>query len=302
MQDRELSNQRKSAEDKFNRFNDAYVKYLLATEEHKNFLIDLLNAALDEAKPSCVQGQVTEVTLMDRELSTSHEDEKYGRLDICAKTDQGQIVDIEVQSYTDVELRERNVFYFTRLYPAQKLKGHGYKDLKPVVIINLLAANYFPKFKGYVRLASFYFRDTVVGSLDFDADNAGEAYCDKATFIFVEAPKCTKLGDRNLSRLTRWMTYLSNSSSSEDEVQQLAKEDKLMSEVLEAERVVREQILAELTGPAELVQEAELTGPAEPEAALVRIQAAEPEQAEMEQAAEVVQTQAAEPEQATEAV
>ena len=36
--------------------------------------------------------------------------------------------------------------------------------------------------------------------------------------------------------------------------------------------------------------------------ALVRIQAAEPEQAEMEQAAEVVQIQAAEPEQATEAV
>ena len=68
--------------------------------------------------------------------------------------------------------------------------------------------------------------------------------------------------------------------------------------------MVREQILAELTGPAELVQEAELTGPAElvQEAELVRIQAAEPEQAEMEQAAEVVQRQAAEPEQATEAV
>ena len=66
--------------------------------------------------------------------------------------------------------------------------------------------------------------------------------------------------------------------------------------------MVREQILAELTGPAEPEAALVRIQAAEPEAALVRIQAAEPEQAEMEQAAEVVQRQEAEPEQATEAV
>ena len=29
----------------FNRFNDAYVKYLLATEKHKHFLLDLIRNA-----------------------------------------------------------------------------------------------------------------------------------------------------------------------------------------------------------------------------------------------------------------
>lgn len=28
----------------FNRFNDAFVKFLFSTEKHKKFLIDLLNA------------------------------------------------------------------------------------------------------------------------------------------------------------------------------------------------------------------------------------------------------------------
>lgn len=68
------------------------------------------------------------------------------------------------------------------------------------------------------------------------------------------------------------------------------------------EGAVREQILEEPAVGLEMERAAEVAQTPEPEAALVRIQAAEPEQAEMEQAAEVVQIQAAEPEQATEAV
>lgn len=68
------------------------------------------------------------------------------------------------------------------------------------------------------------------------------------------------------------------------------------------EGVIREQIPEEPAVGLEMERAAEVVQTLEPEAALVRIQAAEPEQAEMEQAAEVVQIQAAEPEQATEAV
>ena len=71
----------------FNRFNDAYVKYLLATEKHKHFLLDLINAVFDDKRPACITGQVTDLTLEDRELSSEHIREKHGRLDIRAKMD-----------------------------------------------------------------------------------------------------------------------------------------------------------------------------------------------------------------------
>ena len=42
----------------FNRFIDSFFKYLLATEEHKRFLLDLLNAIFEDRRPECVKGRI----------------------------------------------------------------------------------------------------------------------------------------------------------------------------------------------------------------------------------------------------
>ena len=207
----------------FNRFNDAFVKFLFSTEKHKKFLIDLLNAVFDERRPPCVSGRVIDVTFEDRELPTFHIDEKYGRLDIRAITASGQIINIEVQSTLDRTLKERNVFYFSKIYSAQQVKGLAYSKLKPVVIINLLAINYFPE------------RQTYITSYSLREDEDHELMTDKVNFIYIEAQKCQELGDRNRSRLTRWMTYLTYPS--QEEVYQLAKDDEIIAEAMEAEHV-----------------------------------------------------------------
>ena len=58
---------------------------------------------------------------------------------------------------------------------------------------------------------------------------------DKVNFIYIETQKCQKLGDRNRSRLTRWMTYLTYPS--EEEVYQLTKDDEIIAETMEVEKV-----------------------------------------------------------------
>ena len=70
----------------FNRFNDVFVKYLLTKENHKKFLLDLINAVFDDCPPDCLKGKIIDLTLEDRELTVMHEKEKYGRLDIRALT------------------------------------------------------------------------------------------------------------------------------------------------------------------------------------------------------------------------
>ena len=94
----------------FNRFNDAYVKYLWATEKHKHFLLDLINAVFDDKRPACITGKVTDITLEDRELPSDHVMEKHRRLDIRAETSNGELIDIEIQTYPEVP-GARELFY-----------------------------------------------------------------------------------------------------------------------------------------------------------------------------------------------
>ena len=168
----------------FNRFNDAFVKFLFSTEKHKKFLIDLLNAVFAERRPQCVSGNIIDVSFEDRELPTFHMGEKSGRLDIRAMTDSGQIVNIEVQTTVDKYLKDRNVFYFSRIFSAQQVQGMAYSTLKPVIIINLLAVNYFPERQNYIT------------SFALLEEEDHELMSDKVTFIYIEAQKCAALGDR----------------------------------------------------------------------------------------------------------
>ena len=49
----------------FNRFNDVFVKYLLTKENHKKFLLDLINAVFDDCPPDCLKGKIIDLTLED---------------------------------------------------------------------------------------------------------------------------------------------------------------------------------------------------------------------------------------------
>lgn len=67
---------------RFNRFNDAFVKYILS---NKLLLINLLNAIFAEYRPPCVKGDITDVTYGDRELIAFHSNEGI----YCARRDAG---------------------------------------------------------------------------------------------------------------------------------------------------------------------------------------------------------------------
>lgn len=216
----------------FNRFNDAYVKYLLATEKHKRFLLDLINAVFDDKRPACISGRVTDIMLEDRELPSEHIMEKQGRLDIRAETSNGELIDIEVQTYADNAIGARELFYFAKLYTSQPARGMQYEALKPVVIINLMAFNHFKDREQYHSCYEVQERDL------------HDVLSDKISIHFVEAQKCKDLSAKNKNRLVRWMKYLTYSSP--EEVVEMAREDEVFTHVLEAEKMFvrnREEML-----------------------------------------------------------
>ena len=207
----------------FNRFNDAFFKYLLATEKHKEFLLDLINAVFDDRRPDCVHGTITDLTLEDRELTAEHAHDKQGRLDIRATTSEGQLIDIEVQTYPD-DLGERSLYYFAKLFGTQSAKGKSYKELKPVVIINILSFDHFKSSHKYH--SCFTLRED---------DEHALVLTDKISVHFIEANKCEHLSDKNKNRLIRWMSYLNNTEP--NEIMEMAQEDEIFKKVLEAEKM-----------------------------------------------------------------
>ena len=167
----------------FNRFNDVFVKYLLTKENHKKFLLDLINAVFDDCPPDCLKGKIIDLTLEDRELTVMHEKEKYGRLDIRALTNENQIIDIELQTYAQSDLGDRELFYFSKIFSSQPAQGFKYSQLKPVIIINILAINIFKR----SRYHSCY-------TLNEKFDS--ELLSSKISFHLIEAQKCKNLNDK----------------------------------------------------------------------------------------------------------
>ena len=183
-----------------NRFNDVFVKFLFANEKQKEFLIDLLNAIFDERKQLCITERITDVTYADRELVSLNINEKGARLDVYVKTSQGQIIDVEFQSKVDESIITRDLFYFGKLFEAQLHQGASYDQALPIIVIDVLKENIFPKDEDYITFAGL--TNLLTGKLITKLEY----------IIFIEARKCVMLGESKNSRLIMWMNYLLSKS------------------------------------------------------------------------------------------
>ncbi len=207
--------------EKFNRFNDAFFKFLFAKNDHKPLLIDLLNAIFDDLCPAGIKGRITDLTIGNVELTTEHLEEKTGILDIKVTTNNGEIIDVEVQTYPEVDLGDRDLFYFSKVFSAQKEKGNDYSNFKPVVIINLLAFLFFNDREQYH--SCYEVRERTLHDL----------LTEKMSIHFIEAPKCKKA--KEVNRLVRWIQYLTFSDPVK--IKEFAQTDPIFADVMEAEKM-----------------------------------------------------------------
>ena len=222
-----------------NRLNDAYFKYLFFNYNFLHFLFDLLSCIFEKCPLPCVTEKIAKVTLEDRELLTYHEGEKASRLDVHTIINDNIIIDIEAQCKVDKTIVNRNLFYASRLYSSQKMDKKTYNQAKQVIIINILKENHFPdKPNDYITISGITdITNNIIASDTVTLTPTPQTLLtNKQHFIFIEAHKCVKFGDPT-HRLTKWMTYLR--STTDDVIQDLAKNDKIFQQVLEAEKAFR---------------------------------------------------------------
>ena len=117
--------------------NDYLFKLLLGSEENKACLQDFLECVLD--MPT---GMITDLELLDKELTKDEITDKTGILDVKLRLKDGTTIDIEIQNSWSAEFIPRTLFYWSKMYIEGFKEGESYTSLTRCIAINLISQGF----------------------------------------------------------------------------------------------------------------------------------------------------------------
>ena len=117
--------------------NDYLFKLLLGSEENKACLQDFLECVLDMEA-----GTITDLELLDKELTKDTVTDKTGILDVKVRLKDGSTIDIEIQNSWSAEFIPRTLFYWAKLYIEGFKEGWAYTSLTKCITINLVSEGF----------------------------------------------------------------------------------------------------------------------------------------------------------------
>ena len=170
--------------------SDIVVKYLLGVPETKKALVNFINAVLENS----VFQPISQVTILNPFNIKNFKNDKVSVLDIKAKDKTGKVYNIEIQSTGDSHFKNRSLYYWARLYSSEIKEAEVYKELNPVICINLLNFILFNQTEHYHTC--FHLREK----------NEGFTLTDHQEIHFIELPKLKR--HTASGQLEQWLLYL----------------------------------------------------------------------------------------------
>lgn len=128
-----------------NPVSDFFVRYLLGSEENKSILIDFINTIMFDSDPDF--DPIREISILNPFNHAALDKEKESVLDVKAQDQSKRIYNIEIQVLRENDFKEWTLYYWAKLYSGQLQKGDEYKELNPVICINVLDFQLFNNFK-----------------------------------------------------------------------------------------------------------------------------------------------------------
>ncbi|MDR2207578.1 MAG: Rpn family recombination-promoting nuclease/putative transposase, partial [Azoarcus sp.] len=110
--------------------NDQVFKLIFGDAQNTGPLTDFLKATLDLPAEDLL-----DIVLVDPHLRGKKPDDKQGILDVKVKTATGKLVDIEIQVAERPQMRERIVFYLSRMITEQVSRGEDHRKIERSICI-----------------------------------------------------------------------------------------------------------------------------------------------------------------------
>ena len=194
---------------------------------------------------SITKEKIKEINLEDRHIVGKYPKEKLGILDLKATLDNGTICDIEIQLADNKDTAERFLYYWSRIYSSQLIKGDDYGKINKVIGIIIIDYE-FDKTTKIENLSTKWKIKEVSTGKEIELTDVFELY-------IIEIPKAKRILEKDASnKLAQWMLFLNNPN--EKEVSKIMNENKEIKEAMnELEEMSKDE---ELRRVAELREKA----------------------------------------------
>ena len=168
----------------------------------------------------------------NRHLLKETPDEKLGILDLKAVLDGDKICNIEVQLSNQYDLPERILYYWSKLYAGQLVKGNTYDMLLKTISIVIIDFE-LDEIKGI---------DKAITEWKIIEESTGKKILtNRLEIIIIELPKARKMTRENITDAIKWALFLDNPNSTE--VQEMVEENETLKHALEELRDISEDKL-----------------------------------------------------------
>ncbi|MFJ8099814.1 Rpn family recombination-promoting nuclease/putative transposase [Lysinibacillus sp. NPDC096212] len=117
-----------------------------------------------------------------QEIGGEYKDDKQSRLDIVVKTQDQQMINIEIQLSNQHDMFKRTLFYWAQLYTSQLQKGMGYHKLLPTITINICNFTLFPQ-SAYYHSTFHLYEDKTLKRLVIQDDALEVHFIEKNKFL-----------------------------------------------------------------------------------------------------------------------
>ena len=176
-----------------NPYSDYGFKLLFGREVSKDLLIDFLNGLLVGERV------ITDLTFLNNEQLPEYQEGRGIIYDVYCTTDTGEKIIVEMQNRSQINFKDRALFYLSKAIVSQGVAGSGWMfDIKAVYgvfFMNFLLDGEEPKLRTDVILSD---RDT------------GRLFSDKLRQIFIALPVFEKDEEQCETDFDRWIYVLKN--------------------------------------------------------------------------------------------
>ena len=171
--------------------NDIIFKAFFSRKGNEKYLIEFLNALLGL--------QIKEIEIREEvNLEQLSIQEKGGRLDLQALLDTGMIVNIELQVSRDNYIENRTEYYSSKVISRETARGTDYKDIKKVIMINILDYK-------LLNVEDYISKTAIV------LDNHREYEVLKGIqWYFIELPKFRQKHPNMNETINQWLAFIDN--------------------------------------------------------------------------------------------
>ena len=154
---------------------------------------------------SIINEKIEKVELdKDRYVVGEYPEEKLGIVDMKAELDNGTICDIEIQLSDNKDTAERFLYYWSRIYSGQLVKGKKYRNLNKVIGIIIIIDYNFEKTKEIERMSTKWKIKEVTTGKEIELTDMLELY-------IIEISKVKRALEKNPEdKLAQWIQFLDN--------------------------------------------------------------------------------------------